>query len=93
VEQVRVLWLLYSSDSYLMIVGVKSLKSLTLGACSSAAADIDTLCVCPRHITRPDFFTDLYELLKNEPDISELSAVPDAYVPVIKFKFANIEVR
>lgn len=59
---------------------------------SGAAADIDTLCVCPRHITRPDFFTDLYEMLKSEPDISELSAVPDAYVPVIKFKFANIEI-
>lgn len=32
-------------------------------------------------------------MLKSEPDISELSAVPDAYVPVITFKFANIEVR
>jgi poly(A) polymerase len=67
--------------------------TLPLSYFNSAAADIDTLCVSPRHVTRPDFFTDLYEMLKSEPDISELSAVPDAYVPVITFKFANIEVR
>ena len=67
--------------------------TLPLSHFHSAAADIDTLCVSPRHVTRPDFFTDLYEMLKSEPDISELSAVPDAYVPVITFKFANIEVR
>jgi len=57
-----------------------------------AAADIDTLCVCPRHVTRADFFNDFFEMLKKESDVTELSAVPDAYVPVIKFKFANIEI-
>jgi len=59
---------------------------------TTAAADIDTLCVCPRHVTRADFFNDFFEMLKKESDVTELSAVPDAYVPVIKFKFANIEV-
>ncbi len=58
-----------------------------------SGADIDTLCVGPRHVTRQDFFEVLYEMLKKEAEITELSAVPDAYVPVIKFKFSGIEVR
>ncbi len=58
-----------------------------------SGADIDTLCVGPRHVTRQDFFEILYEMLKKETEITELSAVPDAYVPVIKFKFAGIEVK
>ncbi|KAL6041167.1 polynucleotide adenylyltransferase [Balamuthia mandrillaris] len=55
-------------------------------------ADIDTLCVGPRHITRTHFFETLYPMLEQTPEVTELSAVPDAYVPVINFKFGNISI-
>eukprot|EP01119_Soliformovum_irregulare_P025754 TRINITY_DN9624_c0_g1_i1.p1 TRINITY_DN9624_c0_g1~~TRINITY_DN9624_c0_g1_i1.p1 ORF type:complete len:640 (+),score=158.21 TRINITY_DN9624_c0_g1_i1:48-1967(+) len=56
-----------------------------------SGADIDTLCVAPRHIDREDFFGSLYELLKQHPDITQLKSVPEAYVPVINYKFSGIE--
>ncbi|CAD5112345.1 DgyrCDS1572 [Dimorphilus gyrociliatus] len=54
-------------------------------------ADIDTLCVAPRHIDRNEFFTTFYEKLKKLSEVKELRAVPDAYVPVIKMTFDGIE--
>lgn len=54
-------------------------------------ADIDTLCVAPRHIHRSDFFTSFVELLKEQPEVQDLRAVEEAYVPVIKMKFDGIE--
>ncbi|XP_013786442.1 poly(A) polymerase type 3-like isoform X2 [Limulus polyphemus] len=54
-------------------------------------ADIDTLCVAPRHIYRSDFFTSFVELLKEQPEVQDLRAVEEAYVPVIKMKFDGIE--
>lgn len=56
-------------------------------------ADIDTLCVAPKHVTREDFFEEMLDALKARSEIIELTAVPDAYVPVIKFKFSDIPVR
>jgi len=58
----------------------------------SSGSDIDTLCVCPRHIERSDFFGDLYSVLLANPEVTELQAVPDAYVPVMKFTFSSIEI-
>lgn len=56
-------------------------------------ADIDMLCVGPRHATRnEDFFGLLHDLLKDMPEIGELHSVPDAHVPVMKFKFNGISV-
>eukprot|EP01105_Mastigella_eilhardi_P018125 TRINITY_DN418_c0_g1_i3.p1 TRINITY_DN418_c0_g1~~TRINITY_DN418_c0_g1_i3.p1 ORF type:complete len:495 (-),score=95.78 TRINITY_DN418_c0_g1_i3:566-2050(-) len=57
-----------------------------------AGADIDTLCVGPRHVLRADFFSSLYDMLAAQPDVTELRRVPEAYVPVIKMKFAGIEI-
>ncbi|KNE61735.1 hypothetical protein AMAG_06537 [Allomyces macrogynus ATCC 38327] len=57
-----------------------------------AGADIDTLCVVPRHVTREDFFSIMHDMLKNEPDVTELAAVPDAFVPVIKMEFMGIPI-
>lgn len=57
-----------------------------------AGADIDTLCVAPRHVQREDFFTVMYELLKARAEVTELAAVPDSYVPVIKFSFSGIPI-
>uniref|UniRef100_A0A671NZN5 polynucleotide adenylyltransferase n=1 Tax=Sinocyclocheilus anshuiensis TaxID=1608454 RepID=A0A671NZN5_9TELE len=55
-------------------------------------ADIDALCVAPRHIERTDFFSSFFEKLKRHDEIKDLRAVEDAFVPVIKFKFDGIEI-
>lgn len=54
-------------------------------------ADIDVLCVAPRHVTRSDWFDTkhpwcLLSLLTDDEDVSEMLTVPEAYTPVIKFK-------
>lgn len=55
-------------------------------------ADIDTLLVAPRHIERTDFFSSFYEFLKEREETSELRAVEEAFVPVIKMNFDGIEI-
>ncbi|KAM3863141.1 poly(A) polymerase gamma [Diretmus argenteus] len=55
-------------------------------------ADIDALCVAPRHVERTDFFLSFFEKLKQHEEIKDLRAVEDAFVPVIKFKFDGIEI-
>ncbi|GJP35286.1 hypothetical protein CLOM_g19793 [Closterium sp. NIES-68] len=56
-------------------------------------ADIDTLCVGPRHATREeDFFGELHDMLAQLPEVEELHSVPDAHVPVMKFKFRGISI-
>ncbi|XP_023697891.1 poly(A) polymerase gamma isoform X2 [Paramormyrops kingsleyae] len=55
-------------------------------------ADIDALCVAPRHVERADFFQSFFEKLKQHEGIKDLRAVEDAFVPVIKFKFYGIEI-
>ncbi|XP_072933961.1 poly(A) polymerase type 3 [Epargyreus clarus] len=55
-------------------------------------ADIDALCVAPRHIDRTDYFASFYELLKLQPQVKDLRAVEDAFVPVIKMNFDGIEI-
>lgn len=36
-------------------------------------ADIDTLCVFPKHVEREHFFTIMYDMLKARPEVTELS--------------------
>ncbi|NXX50834.1 PAPOG polymerase, partial [Tricholaema leucomelas] len=55
-------------------------------------ADIDTLCVAPRHVERSDFFHSFFDKLKHQEEIKNLRAVEDAYVPVVKFEFDGIEI-
>ena len=50
------------------------------------------LCVGPRNISRDSFFKDLRAVLETHPDVTEFSAVPDAWVPVMKFRFMNIDI-
>lgn len=35
-------------------------------------ADIDTLCVGPRHVQRSDFFDTFYNLLKEQSEVKDL---------------------
>ncbi|KAI0488563.1 hypothetical protein KFK09_028400 [Dendrobium nobile] len=56
-------------------------------------ADIDTLCVGPRHATREeDFFTELHNMLAEMPEVTELHPVADAHVPVMKFCFNGVSI-
>ncbi|KAF8022546.1 hypothetical protein BT93_F0152 [Corymbia citriodora subsp. variegata] len=56
-------------------------------------ADIDTLCVGPRHATREeDFFGELHRMLSEMSEVSELHPVPDAHVPVMRFKFNGVSI-
>ncbi|PNF37421.1 Poly(A) polymerase gamma [Cryptotermes secundus] len=55
-------------------------------------ADIDALCVAPRHIDRSDYFTSFFELLKQQKEVTDLRAVEEAFVPVIKMNFDGIEI-
>lgn len=56
------------------------------------SADIDALCVAPRNIERTDYFTSFFELLKQQPEVTECRAVEEAFVPVIKMNFDGIEI-
>ncbi|KAJ9154801.1 Poly(A) polymerase pla1 [Pleurostoma richardsiae] len=58
-------------------------------------SDIDTLVVAPRYVTREDFFQYFPDLLfKMSPAgaITDLTAVTDAFVPIIKFEYSGISI-
>ncbi|XP_062036331.1 poly(A) polymerase beta [Lepus europaeus] len=55
-------------------------------------ADIDALCVAPRHVDRSDFFTSFYDKLKLREEVRDLRAVEEAFVPVIKLCFDGVEI-
>ncbi|KAK4838108.1 hypothetical protein QYF36_011105 [Acer negundo] len=56
-------------------------------------ADIDTLCVGPSYVNREeDFFFILHDILAKMEEVTELQPVPDAHVPVMKFKFDGISI-
>lgn len=55
-------------------------------------ADIDALCVAPKNVDRSDYFATFYEYLKAQPEATQLRAVPESFVPVIKMKFDGIEI-
>ncbi|KAI9263396.1 Poly(A) polymerase central domain-containing protein [Phascolomyces articulosus] len=57
-----------------------------------AGADIDTLCVVPKHVERDHFFTVMYDMLKERPEVTELTSIQDAYVPVINMYFSGIPI-
>lgn len=56
-------------------------------------ADIDTLCVGPSYVNRDeDFFIILHDILSEMEEVTELQPVPDAHVPVMKFKFQGVSI-
>ncbi|KAL7310462.1 polynucleotide adenylyltransferase [Mucor circinelloides] len=58
----------------------------------NTGADIDTLCVIPKFVEREHFFTVMYTMLSERPEVTELTSVADAYVPVIKMHFSGIPI-
>jgi len=59
---------------------------------SGPSADIDTLCVVPKHITKDHLFEKLFPKLKETPGVIDLVPVKDAFVPIITFKFDDVEI-
>jgi poly(A) polymerase len=58
-----------------------------------AGSDIDALCVVPKFVQREDFFTTFYEMLTLMKDeVSDVTAVPDSYVPVMKMSLDGIPI-
>ncbi|XP_057516448.1 nuclear poly(A) polymerase 4 isoform X3 [Amaranthus tricolor] len=56
-------------------------------------ADIDTLCIGPSYVNRDeDFFVILHDILAEMEEVTELQPVPDAHVPVMKFKFQGVSI-
>ncbi|EME32553.1 poly(A) polymerase [Galdieria sulphuraria] len=69
-------------------------------------ADIDTLCIVPRYVERnrdvfgipsesgsvPEEENVLVNIFKSHPKIEDVVPVFDAHVPVVKFKFAGVEI-
>lgn len=56
-------------------------------------ADMDTLCVGPSYVNREeDFFIILHDMLAEMEEVTELQPVPDAHVPVMKFKYQGISI-
>jgi poly(A) polymerase len=62
---------------------------------NNVGSDIDTLVVVPKHISREDFFEHFPPLLMQMAppgSIEELTPVPDAFVPIIKFEYSGIAI-
>ncbi|CAJ1951077.1 unnamed protein product [Sphenostylis stenocarpa] len=56
-------------------------------------ADLDTICIGPSYVNREeDFFYTLHDILANMEEVTELQPIPDAHVPVLKFKFDGISI-
>ncbi|RHN39148.1 putative polynucleotide adenylyltransferase [Medicago truncatula] len=56
-------------------------------------ADLDTLCIGPSYVNREeDFFYTFHDILASMDEVTELQPVPDAHVPVMKFKFDGISI-
>ncbi|KAG8930246.1 polynucleotide adenylyltransferase [Tulasnella sp. 417] len=54
--------------------------------------DIDCLLVVPKHVSRDDFFTTFEPMLQETQGVTQVTGVPEAYVPIIKTKISGIEV-
>jgi poly(A) polymerase Pap1 len=45
-----------------------------------------------KRILQEDFFVTLHSILTQKEEVTELQPVPDAHVPVLKFKFHGISI-
>ncbi|CAI5700706.1 unnamed protein product [Peronospora effusa] len=70
---------------------LRTFGSYRLGV-QSREADIDTLCIAPRHCTQASFFDKAPILLETSPNVTGLRVISDAFVPVIKMKVDGIPV-
>lgn len=58
-------------------------------------SDIDTLVVAPENVKKDDYFKyfpDLLVKMAPKDSITDLTLVPDAFVPIIKFEYSGISI-
>jgi poly(A) polymerase len=58
-------------------------------------SDIDTLVVAPKNVEKDDYFKyypDLLLKMAPKGSITDLTVVPDAFVPIIKFEYSGISI-
>ncbi|RLN44809.1 hypothetical protein BBJ29_006715 [Phytophthora kernoviae] len=72
-------------------IQLRTFGSYRLGV-QSSDADIDALCIAPRHCSRASFFQKAPILLETTPNVTGLHVISDAFVPVIKMKVEGIPV-
>ncbi|KAF1318652.1 polymerase, partial [Globisporangium splendens] len=70
---------------------LRTFGSYRLGV-HSPEADIDTLCIAPKHCSRVSFFQKVPILLEATSFVTELHVISTAFVPVIKMKVDGIPV-
>ncbi|KAF9801521.1 hypothetical protein SFRURICE_006766, partial [Spodoptera frugiperda] len=56
-------------------------------------ADIDAVCVAPRHIERSDFFGSFYDMLQGHPKVTHLRATENDGIPLIRLKFDGVRLN
>lgn len=44
------------------------------------------------NLPQEDFFGELHKMLSEMPEVTELHPVPDAHVPVMRFKFSGVSI-
>jgi poly(A) polymerase len=55
-------------------------------------SDLDVIALTSPNCTRGDFFTTLVKLLQQDPKVSHVHPIPQAYTPVIKFMLNSFHV-
>ncbi|KAG9401966.1 hypothetical protein LEN26_008725 [Aphanomyces euteiches] len=55
-------------------------------------ADIDTICVAPKFVTREDFFSSLKDILLKHSKVTNLVAIEGAVVPILTFDYEEINI-
>ena len=48
--------------------------------------------MAPNFCTKEHFFSSLKNDFQNHPDVTELNAVEDAFVPIISFDFRGVSI-
>jgi poly(A) polymerase len=57
-----------------------------------ASSDIDTVCVVPHAVPRSTLFSAFVPLLRAHAEVADVRALPDAFVPVVKFTLAGVSI-
>jgi poly(A) polymerase len=68
---------------------------LVFGSCRmlgevDAETDVDCVLVTTSRIARSDFFASFVPTLASHADVTNLNAVPTAFVPIVKFELCNV---
>ncbi len=56
-------------------------------------SDIDTICVCPRHVYKDNFFGEFKEMLREWPAVTEISVCPPPWLFSVQSGISDTEIR